>query len=442
MVYLRSAFVPFCPHSKQTLKDYSPRVVDAELDELLRALTAVAIEGPKGVGKTATAERRAKTVFRLDEPAQREIAAADPTILLSGAPPILIDEWQHVPSVWDAVRRAVDDDGTPNRILLAGSAAPRAAPTHSGAGRIVTVRMRPLALSERKLGTPTVSLREILAGDRPAVTGTTSVTLSDYAREIVTSGLPGIRPLTGRAHRAQLDGYLNRIVDRDFLDQGHRVRRPDTLRRWLTAYAAATSTTTSLEKIRNAATGGEGHVPTRPVVLGYREVLEQLWVVDPVPGWLPSRNQLARLNQSPKHHLADPALAARLLGIDDRALLTGATGAVRVPRDGTLFGNLFESLVTLSVRVYAQGAEANVRHLRTREGRQEIDLIVERPDQNVVAIEVKMSPTVLDDDVKHLLWLRDQLGEDVLDMMVITTGGHAYRRPDGIAVVPAALLGP
>jgi predicted AAA+ superfamily ATPase len=302
--------------------------------------------------------------------------------------------------------------------------------------------MRPLALSERELGAPTVSLQTLLTGTRPSIGGETPVTLADYAREIVTSGFPGVRRLTGRALRAQLDGYVSRLVDRDFLDQGRRVRRPETLRRWMSAYAAATATTTSFEKIRHAATGGEGDVPTKQVVLGYRDVLEQLWVIDQVPGWLPSRNHLVRLTQAPKHHLADPALAARLLGIDEHALLTGTTGSLNVPRDGTLFGNLFESLVTLSVRVYAQSAEASVRHLRTREGRREIDLIVERPNQSVLALEVKLSPSVDDDDVKHLLWLQEQLGEGVLDMVIVTTGARAYRRPDGVAVVPAALLGP
>ena len=232
---------------------YAPRVVDAELDELLHALPAIALDGPKGTGKTATAARRVVTTFNLDEPAQREIAAADPSGLLSAPLPMLIDEWQRVPAVWDAVRRAVDADTTPNRFLLAGSAAPAAAPTHSGAGRIVTVRMRPLSLSERLPGRPTVSLRALLAGNCPRITGRTPVGLPEYAREIVASGYPGMRHLTGRALRTQLDGYLDRIVDRDFLEQGYVVRRPDTLRRWMAAYAAATATSTSLEKIRNAA---------------------------------------------------------------------------------------------------------------------------------------------------------------------------------------------
>jgi hypothetical protein len=268
------------------------------------------------------------------------------------------------------------------------------------------------------------------------------VGLADYAREIVTSGFPGLRHLTGRALRAQLDGYITRIVDRDFDEQGYSVRKPDALRRWMAAYAAATSTTTSLTKIRRAASGDAEEAPTQVTLGAYRDVLSRLWILDPVPGWLPSRNHLARLTQAPKHHLADPGLAARLLGVDEGALLTGATAGPVGPRDGALLGQLFESLVTLSVRSYAQAAEATVRHLRTKEGRQEVDLIVERPDQRIVAIETKLSANVTDDDVRHLLWLRDAIGDDVLDLLVVTTGPYAYRRPDGVAVVPAALLGP
>ena len=425
--------------------DYSPRVIDMELDELLGSLPAVAVEGPKSVGKTATSERRAHTIYRLDTPDHRAVAEADPRVLLAAPTPILIDEWQLVPTVWDAVRRAVDENRTANRFLLAGSAAPKAAPTHSGAGRIVTARMRPLALSERQLGPPTVSVSQLLCGATGAVSGQTSVGLADYAREIVTSGFPGIRQLAGRALHAQLDGYLQRIVDRDFEEQERPVRRPDALRRWLAAYAAATGTTTTFEKIRAAATDGHVEVTSRSTTEAYRDVLERLFMLDAVPGWLPSRNHLARLTQAPKHHLADPALAARLLGVTAEALLRGAVGTsgpATMVRDGALFGRLFESLVTLSVRVYAQHAEARVRHLRTRDGREEIDVILETPDHRVLAIEVKLGATVGDADVRHLLWLREKLGDDVIDLVVVTTGSIAYRRPDGVAVVPAVLLGP
>ena len=440
------------------MRPYTPRIVDAELDELQAGLPAIALEGPKGVGKTATAERRAASVFRLDDPAQRSIVEADVTLPIGSDPPVLIDEWQRVPAVWDAVRRAVDDGAPPGRYILAGSALPdetrEEAKTHSGAGRIVSVRMRPLTLAERSLAQPTVSMRDLLAGTHPRVSGVTDVGLEDYAREIVRSGFPGFRQLHGRALRAQLDGYLTHIVDRDFVEAGHRVRKPDALRRWMAGYAAATATVTTLEKIRDAATSGDGVTSTRATTQGYRDVLERLWILDPMPGWLPSRNHLKRLTQAPRHHLADPALAARLLGVDEGALLSGTvsplfvpealTGKVSdtAPRDGTLFGQLFESLVTQSVRVYAQAHEAIVRHLRLYDGRHEVDLIIERPDHRVLAIEVKLSGTINDSAVEHLQWLQEKMGPDLLDAVVISSGPQAYRRQDGIAVVPAVLLGP
>ena len=220
------------------------------------------------------------------------------------------------------------------------------------------------------------------------------------------------------------------------------MRKPETLRRWLAAYGAATSTTASLETIRDAATSGEGEKPARSTAISYRETLERLYVLDPVPAWIPSRNYFSRLAQPEKHHLADPALVTALLGIDSAALLEGNEGLVTVPRDGTLLGHLFESLVTLSVRVYAQATEAGVKHVRTKGGRHEVDLIVERSDRRVLALEVKLGRNVSDDDVKHLHWLKEKLGNDLLDAVVVTTGPAAYRRKDGIAVVPAALLGP
>jgi len=413
--------------SVETGKPYVRRVVDAELNALLPALPALSIEGPKAVGKTETALQRAATVFRLDDSAQRAVAEADPARLARGRSPILVDEWQRVPESWDVVRRAVDEDPSPGRFLLTGSATPTEQPTHSGAGRIVTVRMRPMTLAERGTGEPTVSLSRLLSGDRPPLEGETDVSLEAYAHEIVASGFPGLRHLSGRALRAQLDGYIARIVEREFEELGHGLRNRAALRRWMTAYAAATSTTAYYETIRDAATSGEGDKPAKTTTQPYRDTLERLWILDPVPAWQPVRNPIARLASPPKHQLADPALAARLLGVDVGALLDARPSGLPVPRDGTLLGNLFEALVTLGVRVFAQAAEASVRHLRTRGATHEVDLIVERGDHRVLAIEVKLARRVDDGDVRQLHWLADKLGD---------------RRPDGIGVVPAALLGP
>ncbi len=417
------------------MSGYVRRCLDDELDELVRhAPYAIAIDGPKGVGKTATAERRADTSIRLDEEPVRQLVAADPERALSGPGVILLDEWQHLPLVWDRVRRAVDADRGA-RFLLTGSATPVAgADTHSGAGRILSLRLRPMSLPERGVAKPTVRLADLWAGDA-AIDGRTTVGLADYAREVCASGFPAIRAATARVQRAQLDGYLRRVVDRDLPEQGVQVRRPDTLTRWLAAYAAASSTSATYTSILDAATPGEVDKPARSTTTAYRDLLSQIWLLDPVPPWLPHGTELSRLKTSEKHQLADPALAARLLQHTPETLLQPRAGSAE------LLGQLFESLATLTVRASSQTQEATVGHLRTRDGDHEIDLVAERYDGRVVAFEVKLARSVSDRDVRHLHWLASQLGDRLADRVVITTGTDAYRRPDGIAVVPLALLG-
>jgi uncharacterized protein len=418
---------------------YVRRVVDEELDVLLPALPAIHLDGPKAVGKTATALERAATVHRLDRPAVRAIAEADPAVLLDGPYPVLLDEWQRVPSVWDAVKTAADEDVAGGRFLLTGSAPTGG--THSGAGRIATLRLRPLTLPERGVTTPTVSLAAMFDGTA-RITGTCPLDLNAYTDLILASGFPAMQHLRGRPLQAQLDGYLERIVDADMVEAGLRVRRPGTLMAWLRAYAAATSTTTSWDRIRDAASAGQDSKPAKTTTGPYVDVLSRLRILDDLPAWSPSRSHLSRLTQAPKHHLADPALAARLVGAT-RGRLLGGAGSVLTPADGTYLGQLFESLAALSVRVFAGTVPARVSHLRVQDGRHEVDLIVEREDdQRIVALEVKLSGTVQADDVRHLLWLKQQVGDDLVDCVVLTTGSTAYRRPDGVAVVPLGLLGP
>lgn len=414
--------------------------MDDELDELLAGAAAISLGGAKGVGKSATAAERVERELRLESPSDRALVEADPQRLLDGHR-VLLDEWQHLPATWDLVRRAVDAGATPGQFLLTGSASRDDPGRHSGAGRILRVRMRPLALSERGYP-PSVSLAELLTGRRPPVAGDTPAGLRAYADEIVASGFPGIRTLPPRIRRAQLDSYVERVVDRDIEETGSKIRSPATLQRWMAAYGAATATATTYSKIAGAANPGVREQPSRTTLATYREALERLFVLDALPAWLPSTAHLNELGATPKHHLADPALAVALLGLDADALLAGDDRAAAAFRDGPFLGALFESLVTLSVRVYAQRSEARVAHFRTHRGEREVDLIVERRDGRCLGIEVKLSPVVSDDDVRHLVWLRDRLGAELLDAVVVTTGAHAYRRADGIAVVPAALLGP
>jgi uncharacterized protein len=420
--------------------NYQWRVVDEELDELLSGTAAVSLEGAKGVGKSATAAERVEAEFRLESPTVRDLVEADPDRLMDGRR-VLLAEWQHLPFTWDLVRRAVDAGAAPGQFLLTGSASLVDPGRHSGAGRILRLRMRPLALSERGYA-PSVSLADLLTGQRPTITGDTPTDLKAYTAEIVGSGFPGIRELPPRIRRAQLHSYIERVVDRDIPELGPKIRNPSALKRWMRAYGAATATAATYTKIAAAANPGTREQPARATLTAYRDALERLFILDPLPGWLPTNAHLNELAASPKHHLADPALAAALLGLDEDALLAGDHRSATTFRDGPFLGALFESLVTLSVRVYGQRCEARVAHFRMHRGDHEVDLIVERRDGRCLGIEVKLSPVVTDNDVRHLVWLQDRLGPTLLDAIVITTGKHAYRRPDGIAVIPAALLGP
>lgn len=421
---------------------YRRRLVDDLLDEVFPHLAAIALEGAKGVGKTATATQRAATTLSLNEPSQRAAVSANLELVAQLPAPVLIDEWQLEPAVWDRVRRAVDDDPTGGRFLLAGSAAlPATVRVHSGAGRIVPVPMRPLSWFERGLSVPTVSLTALLGSADAEVAGTTDVGLRDYTAEILRSGFPGIRDLPERARRLQLQSYIDRAIDRELPEAGAIVRRPAALRAWLTAYAAATSTDASFTSILDAATPGDTDKPARQTVDAYRELLQRIYLLDPIEAWIPTFAPLRRLTKSPKHHLVDPALAATLVGVGLDGLLMGE-GTRASTATGTWLGALFESLVAQSVRVYAQGAEARVGHLRTRNTEHDVDLIVEGADGRCLAIEVKLAATVSPRDSIHLNWLGDQLGDRLVNRVIVNTGTYAYRQPDGTAVVPFALLGP
>ncbi|MDR3106923.1 MAG: DUF4143 domain-containing protein [Bifidobacteriaceae bacterium] len=422
--------------------DYTPRVLDLALDELLPELAAIAIEGAKGVGKTATAERRCAAMVDLTKQSQREVIAADPGVILTQPKPTLVDEWQLAPETWDRVRRAVDSNRAAGQFILTGSAWPTAKrPVHSGAGRIAGLQMRPLNIYERHLDEPTVSTASLLAGAKPQIGGQAKTDLAGYAEEIVASGFPGIRDLGPRARRLQLDSYLDRAVDRDMEQNGTAVRRPGELLAWLRSYAAATGSTASQQAIADAATPGQTQPPSRQTASRFSAALERQFLLDPLPSWVPSMSPFSRLTMGPKHHLVDPALAARLLGADVSSLLRGQS--VRTgPTASPLLGALFESLAVQTVRVLAENAEARAAHLRTRGGEHELDLILENADWTVVAIEVKLKPVITAKDTKNLKWLANVIPERIADLAVITTGQHAYRREDGIAVIPLSLLGP
>ncbi|MDR1043038.1 MAG: DUF4143 domain-containing protein [Clostridiales Family XIII bacterium] len=424
------------------------RPIEAYITNLLQEFPAIAIEGLKGVGKTVSAKRISETAFELDTIRDKELVGNNIDVLSLSKPPVLIDEWQRLPAVWDYVRRRVDDTGTPGSYLLTGSIANSDMNIHSGAGRILKQRMYPLSLAERAIESPTVSLSGLLSQEKPftlPISGVTAVSYNDYMNEIVASGLPGVRRYDKTKRRLMLGTYLDYLLSHEFKQQGVNIRQPLTLLRWLRAYAAAISTDTGYSEILDASTAGEREKPSAKTTISYREALGNLWLLDELPMWIQGEDYFARLKRTPKHYLADPAIAAYLLdyGYDELTMpsVSGSTPKTRFDEKyGSITGRLFESLMHLSLNVYASINGARLAYLKTRNADREIDFIVQR-ESKIVAVEVKMTQVVDEKDVKNLLWLNANLGGNLTDAAIVTTGPVAYRMPCGIAVVPAALLG-
>jgi len=423
------------------------RLIEPYLKSLAQAFPAIAVEGLKGVGKTVSAKKLAATVFELDKPKDFDQITNIPDILITETPPVLIDEWQRVPSVWDYIRRAVDDGAQPGAFLLTGSISSTDTNIHSGAGRIIRKRMFPLSLAERDIEKPTVSISEMFSAPKPFtadISGKTSVGSKEYLYEISASGLPAFRNYSPENRKIAFDSYLDNLSSHDFRQQGIRIRQPETLMRWLRAYAAAVSTDAGYTEILDASTAGESNKPAAKTTIAYREALENLWLLEELPPWTEGENFFAGLKQSPKHYLADPAITAYLLGLDEK-ILTGGNGwpqnAERFDKKyGSIIGRLFESLIHLCLNVYAGVNNAKLFFVKTYAGDREVDFVLCK-DSKIVACEVKFAPTVNASDGKHLRWFIEKIGGDCADAMIITTGAVAYRRADGIAVVPAALLG-
>jgi predicted AAA+ superfamily ATPase len=308
--------------------------------------------------------------------------------------------------------------------------------------------MYPLSLEERGLETKTVSIGKMFKADDPfslRISGRSNTKFGDYVDEIVASGLPALRRYKeGEARKIAIVSYIDNLLTHDFAQEGVAVRQPAALKRWLSAFSAAVSSTAGYNEILDAATSGEGHKPAAKTAIAYREALSRLWLIDELPTWLDGENYYSRLKRTPKHYLADPAFVASLLKLDADVLKgkdRGKNARTRFDeRHSDITGRLFEALIHQSLNVYASVNNAELSYFHTLNGDHEVDFVLAQ-GRKAIAVEVKLAIDADDRDVRHLLWLRELMKGDLQDAMVITTGPVAYRRPDGIAVVPAALLG-
>jgi len=400
------------------------------------------IEGPKACGKTATARQLATSEVLLDvDQNARQAATVSPGLVLEGATPRLLDEWQTVPAIWDHVRRAVEDRKKPGQFILTGSAVPPDDITqHSGAGRITRLLMRPMSLYETGHSDGSVSLASVLAR-APVPSAATSTTLEQIADRVAAGGWPGLLDLPIDVAQRAIRDYLGEIarVDINRVDapqpgQRERRRDPRRVQRLLRSIARNIATAAAIKTLA-ADTGGADGALNRETASDYLDRLKRLMVVEDQPAWAPHLRSRYVLREGDTRHFVDPSLAVAALR---------ATPA-RILRDLNLFGLLFESLAVRDLRVYAQAADAEVVHYRDSED-VECDAIVETRDGRWAAFEVKLGGGLVEegaDDLRRFISRIDtkRCGEPAL-LAVITATGYAYTRPDGIAVIPLTLLGP
>lgn len=420
---------------------YVPRIVDQQLANRLSAVGAAVIEGVKACGKTATARQQAKSEVLLDIDADAlKAAALDPRLILDGASPRLIDEWQREPRVWDAVRRAVDDRATSGQFILTGSATPSdSVVRHSGAGRISVLRMRTMTLFEQRFSSGSVSLKALLQGQTPSP-GRCDLDLRGYTERIVIGGWPQLLRTDAATAMQFVHDYVDTIVEHDIETVTGVQRDPRLLRRFLHAYAQMTAhpaqLSTILARARGEASeeyGGDTAAPSRSTADPYLRALRRMMIVDEVEAWDPALRSRSRLITAPKRHLGDPSVAAALLRCAPERLLT----------DLDTLGYLFESLATRDIRVYADAVDAAVFHYRERSGDLEVDLIVEQTDGNWAGFEVKLGGAMIDEAAAALLRLSEtRVAVPPAVLGVITATEYCYRRPDGIWVIPLGCLGP
>ena len=398
--------------------DYRARVVDTELAERLTAIGAVLIDGPKGCGKTETALQRAKTSIRFDTDLNaRALLSLNPDELFDHETPILFDEWQRAPEVWDQVRRHVDDLRRRGLYILTGSATPKdERELHSGAGRIGTLRMRPMSLFESGHSTGEVSLAGLLSGEDQRAKRT-AMTVPGLMERIVIGGWPALLDQSERSARAWIADYLAQIVDIDIPELGVGRRTPERLRRALASLARSVGTSIKLTALGADIAGDDHRAPARETVNSYLDALDRLKLTENSPAWKPHMRSRTELREAPVRYFVDPSLGTAALKVGSRDLLADLEAA----------GFHFEAMTVRDLRIYAQPLGGRLYSWRESHGRKEVDAIIDTAAKGLLNFAANV------DTSKH--------GRPAALAVVTATGGGG-KRTDGVHVVPISALGP
>lgn len=419
--------------------NYKSRLIDTRIEQYLQAFGAVCIEGPKWCGKTWTSEFHAKSEIKLQDPTgnyqNRRMAEMSPSLVLTGDQPRLIDEWQDVPPIWDAVRAEVDRTGQKGQFLLTGSSTPqRKGIMHSGAGRIARIRMQPMSLYEEGFSDGKVSLQDICLNKAPDVM-TGEVDLRNLIDFILRGGWPENINVPLQLAALVPAQYVEAIItdDSSRLDGVHR----DTvkMRRLLQSLARNESTTATVRTLIRDIRDQDGDEITPKTISDYLDVFQRLFLTNDTPAYSSSLRSSVRVKQQAKRHFCDPSIAAALMHCTADNLIN----------DLNTLGFLFEGLVERDLGIYAETFDAKLYHYQDYKGR-EIDAVLELADGNWCGFKIKLGAGEIETGAQNLLKIRQEFENDPKAKkpqalcVVCGMSNAAYRRPDGVYVVPITSL--
>jgi len=417
-------------------KSYMARLCDAGLQSALQSSGAILLEGAKWCGKTSTGEYASKSSLLMQDPDHSDsyLALADtkPSLLLKGETPRLIDEWQMAPVLWDAVRFEVDRRSKMGQFILTGSAVPSDNVTaHTGTGRISRMVMRPMSLFESLESSGAISLSGLFNGSKD-IEAVSVLSIEDIAYSICRGGWPASVKLKGDAALRMAVDYVEAVIQHDVSRVDNVEKNPERVRLLLRSLARNIATTATYQTIMKDIEATDTTISDKTIG-SYMNALRRIFVVEDLPAWSPSLRSKTAIRTSPKRHFVDPSIATAVMRTNPDGIL----------KDFQYFGFLFEAMCTRDIRIYAQANDGDVFHYRDKSGL-ESDLIVRLHDGRWAAIEVKLGNKQIDEAAKNLLALKSRINEAKMGkasfLMVVTGGTHAYRRGDGVLVVPLACL--
>lgn len=422
------------------MKEYKSRIADKILKNKLLSKGAVLIEGPKWCGKTTTAEQIALSVLYMTKPEDMKqnisLAEINPSLLLSGEVPRLIDEWQVAPKLWDAIRFEVDHRNLEGQFILTGSSVPinMDEVTHSGTGRYTRMIMRPMTLFESRESNGSVSLKDLFEG-KNNITGTNNLSLEDVAYLCCRGGWPRATFMDKEIALEQAFDYLDSVINSDVSKVDDVSRNPERTKNIMKSYARNLGSQASNETIKADVLKNDSFSLDTDTVLSYINALRKIFVVEDTMAWNPNLRSKTAIRTTETRYFVDPSIAVAALGIGPNDLIN----------DLNTFGLIFENLCVRDLRVYAESLKGTVYHYRDASDL-ECDTVIHLRDGSYGLVEIKIGGDMLiEEGVNNLIKLQNKI--DITKMkkpsflMVLTAiGKYAYKREDGVYVVPIGCL--